>query len=126
MKGFEDLEVWEEGRNFRKAISELIKTFPKYEQTSLSLQLRSASRAFTLKIAEGYGRFYYHDNIQICQYAQSSLEECKDLLYVAFDEGYIGQQTLDELFVQRKKCHDLLAYYMAWMKRQKERQKTVL
>jgi four helix bundle protein len=123
MKGFEDLEVWQEGRDLRKTISELIKTFPKHEQTGLSCQIRIASRSFTSRIAEGYGRFYFQESFQISQYAQSSLEECKDHLYIAFDEGYIDQQKLDELLVQHKKCQNALANYIAWIKRQRERQK---
>jgi hypothetical protein len=36
MKGFEDLEAWKEGREFKKIVSKLIKTFPKNEQFELS------------------------------------------------------------------------------------------
>jgi len=120
MKGFEELEAWKEGRNFRKSISGLIKTFPKHEQFELSSQLRRASRSITANIAEGYGRFHYQENIQFCRHSRGSLEECKDHLYTAFDEEYIDQQKLDELFEQHKKCISLLNGYIAWLKKQKD------
>lgn len=121
MKGFEDLEAWKEGREFKKIISKIIKTFPKNEQFELSNQLRRASRSVTANIAEGYGRFHYQENIQFCRHARGSLEECKDHLYTAFDEEYINQQELDELFVQHKKCISLLNGYIEWLKKQKDK-----
>jgi four helix bundle protein len=120
MKGFEELEAWKEGRVFRKKIAELIKTFPKHEQFDLSSQLRRASRSVTANIAEGYGRFHYQENIQFCRHSRGSLEECKDHLYTVFDEGYIDQNQLDELFEQHKKCISLLNGYIAWLKKQKD------
>lgn len=120
MKGFEELEAWKEGRNFRKSISVLIKTFPKHEQFDLSNQLRRASRSVTANIAEGYGRFHYQENIQFCRHSRGSLEECKDHLYTAFDEEYIDQNQLDELFEQHKRCISLLNGYIAWLKKQKD------
>ena len=121
MKGFEDLEAWKEGRNFKKTISALIKTFPKSEQYELSNQLRRASRSVTANIAEGYGRYHYQENIQFCRHSRGSLEECKDHLYTAFDEEYIDQQKLDELFVIHKKCISLLNGYIEWLKKQKDK-----
>jgi four helix bundle protein len=121
MKGFEDLEAWKEGREFKKIISKLIKTFPKSEQFELSNQLRRASRSVTANIAERYGRFHYQENIQFCRHARGSLEECKDHLYTAFDEEYINQQELDELFIQHKKCISLLNGYIEWLKKQKDK-----
>ena len=120
MKGFEELEAWKEGRIFRKIISELIKTFPKHEQFDLSQQLRRASRSITANIAEGYGRFHYQENIQFSRQSRGSLEECKDHLYTAFDEGYIDQQKMDTLFEQHRKCISLLNGYIAWLKKQKD------
>ena len=122
MKGFEELDVWKEGRVFRIAVSQMIKTLPKHEQFDLVSQLRRASRSVTANIAEGYGRFHYQENIQFCRQSRGSLEECKDHLYTAFDDGYIDQQKLDELFVQHKKCIALLNGYIEWLKKQKEKQ----
>jgi len=120
MKGFEELEAWKEGRIFRKQISELIKTLPKHEQFDLSSQLKRASRSVTANIAEGYGRFHYQENIQFCRHSRGSLEECKDHLYTAFDDEYISQEKLNELFEQHKKCISLLNGYIAWLKKQKD------
>ncbi|MCW3127941.1 MAG: hypothetical protein JWO03_3599 [Bacteroidetes bacterium] len=121
MKGFEDLEAWKEGRIFKKTIAALVKKLPKHEQYDLASQLRRASRSVTANIAEGYGRFHYQENIQFCRHSRGSLEECKDHLYTAFDEEYIDQQQLDELFSQHKKCISLLNGYIEWLKKQKDK-----
>ncbi|MCK4572471.1 four helix bundle protein, partial [candidate division WOR-3 bacterium] len=60
---FEDLEVWQRGRELRREISNLAKTFPKEESYLLTNQMIRASRSVTANISEGYGRFHYQENI---------------------------------------------------------------
>jgi len=92
----EKLDVWKEGRKFRKRISELTKQFPESEKYKLTDQMIRASRSFTANIAEGYGRFHYQENIQFCRQARGSLFEIFDHLTVALDEGYIKIEELEE------------------------------
>jgi len=46
----ENLDVWKEGRKFRKRISALIKKFPEFEKYKLTDQMIRASRSFTANI----------------------------------------------------------------------------
>ncbi|MFN8287376.1 MAG: four helix bundle protein [Chitinophagales bacterium] len=119
MAGFEDLKVWQECRKFRIEISTLTKAFSKDELYQLVSQLRRASRSVTANIAEGYGRYHYQENIQFCRQARGSLEEVKDHLYVAFDENYISQEKLNELFALHKQCISMLNGYIDWLQNQK-------
>lgn len=61
---FTDLEVYKECRQLRISISNLIKTnFPLEEKYKLSDQIIRSSRSVTACIVEGFGRFYYKENI---------------------------------------------------------------
>ncbi len=64
---FEDLEIWQLARNFRKEISTLVKTFPSEEKYRLTDQMIRSSRSVTANIAEGYGRYHFQENIQFCR-----------------------------------------------------------
>ena len=89
---FEDLEIWQRGRDLRNEVSDLANDFPKTEQYSLVAQMNRAARSVTANIAEGYGRYHYQENVQFCRQARGSLFELLDHFTVALDEGYIAEQ----------------------------------
>ena len=60
-KALDELEVWKKARVFRNRISVLVKTFPSNEQFKLVDQIVRSSRSVTAHIAEGHGRFHYHE-----------------------------------------------------------------
>lgn len=64
MRNIENLECWKSARILRNTISNLVKRFPVDEKYRLTDQMYRASRSVTNNIAEGYGRFYYQENIQ--------------------------------------------------------------
>ena len=110
----ENLDIWNEGRNFRKKISKLTKQFPEFEKYRLTDQMLRASRSVTANIAEGYGRFHYQENIQFCRQARGSLFELFEHLTVAFDEGYINADELEDykkhLFLLIKMLNGYIKY----------------
>lgn len=75
LRTFEDLEVWKKGRDVRLFVQDVVKKFPAEEKFALSLQIRKSSRSITNNIAEGYGRFFYQENIQFCRISRGSLTE---------------------------------------------------
>ncbi len=94
---FEDLEIWQMARDFRKEISMLTKTFPPEEKYRLNDQMVRASRSVTANIAEGYGRYHYQENIQFCRQARGSLYEIIDHLTLSLDEDYITKDCFEDL-----------------------------
>ncbi len=97
LRTFEDLEVWKLGRQLRKDISLLVKSFPVEEKYRLTDQIIRASRSVTNNIAEGYGRYHFQENIQFCRQSRGSLNEIIDHLIVAYDEKYIDDIILSKL-----------------------------
>jgi four helix bundle protein len=112
--------VWQECRKFRIEISKTVKLFPASELFELTRQIKRSSRSVTANISEGYGRYHYQENIQFCRQARGSLEETKDHLYTAFDEEYILEEQLNELFSMHKQCISMLNGYIDWLEKQKK------
>ena len=77
-KTFEDLQVYEAGREFRKRIYGLVKQMPPKEEYNLAIQMRRAALSLTNNIAEGHGRYHYQENMQFLRQSRGSLEEIID------------------------------------------------
>lgn len=117
---FTDLEVWKKARVLRKSISTLTQKFPADEKFKLTDQIKRSSRSITANIAEGYGRFHYQENIQFCRVARGSLTETLDHLIVAFDEGYIDEQTLKNYESQLTEVKKILNGYIKYLAKAKQ------
>ena len=90
VRDFKDLEVWRTGRELRHELYRLAKALPDIEKFGLASQIRRAAISVTANIAEGYGRFGYQENAQMCRQARGSLYELRDHLTTCVDEGYLG------------------------------------
>lgn len=89
IKDFKDLDVWKAAREFRHEMYKLAKALPEIERFGLGNQIRRAASSVTANIAEGFGRFGYQENAQMCRQARGSLYELRDHLTACVDEGYI-------------------------------------
>lgn len=119
LRTFEDLEVWKKGREVRIFVQGVVKKFPADEKFALTLQIRKSSRSITNNIAEGYGRFFYQENIQFCRISRGSLTETLDHMIVAFDEKYIDDAELNEFRVLHDDCLRLLNGYISYLQKAK-------
>ena len=103
IKDFTDLKVWQAARELRQEIYKLTRTMPAVEKFALANQLRRAAVSVTANIAEDFGRFSYHENIQFCRQARGSVYEVRDHLTTCADEGYLPAteaKRLDILYQQ--------------------------
>jgi four helix bundle protein len=116
---FEDLEVWKKSRDLRIFVKKLTLKFPNEEKYVLGNQVLRSSRSIGNNIAEGYGRYFYQENIQFCRIARGSLEETLDHLIIAFDEGYISTQDLTDFRSLHNDCLKLLNGYISYLKKAK-------
>ena len=97
IKDFKDLEVWKAARNLRHEMYKLAKALPDIEKFGLASQIRRAAISVTANIAEGFGRFGYQENAQMCRQARGSLYELRDHLTTCQDEGYAKAEEIDRL-----------------------------
>ena len=116
---FEDLEVWKKSRDLRIFVKKLTLKFPNEEKYVLGNQVLRSSRSIGNNIAEGYGRYFYQENIQFCRIARGSLEETLDHLIIAFDQGYISTQDLTDFRSLHNDCLKLLNGYISYLKKAK-------
>ncbi|MFP4023419.1 MAG: four helix bundle protein [Thiohalospira sp.] len=69
-------------------------------------------------IAEGYGRYFYKENIQFCYYARGSLLETKVWIMKASRRSLLNQETKSELSVIVDELLIKLNGYINYLKKQ--------
>lgn len=79
-----------------------------------------AARSTTRKIAEGFGRFYYQENIQFCRIARGSLFEIMDYAITLKEENYITNETYSEGRQKIDYAIKILNGYVLYLQKQKE------
>jgi four helix bundle protein len=94
---FEDLEVWQEARRLNREVYRITRRFPAAEQFGLAAQLRRASVSVSSNIAEGSGRNSDRDFAHFLENAYGSLMEVASQLFLAFDEEYVDEATLNAI-----------------------------
>lgn len=119
IRSIEDLEVWKKAREVRPFVQKMVKNFPAEEKYALAIQIRKSSRSITNNIAEGYGRFFYQENIQFCRNSRGSLTETLDHMIVAFDEEYIPESELAKFRVLHDDCLKLPNGYINYLQKVK-------
>ena len=83
IRDFQDLEVWQRGRQLVLMTYVLTDSFPASELHGLTSQMRRAAVSVPANIAEGFGRYHYMDRVKFFLNARGSLHELKSHLLLA-------------------------------------------
>ena len=113
---FEDLEVYQVAREFRKAMYRVAKRLPQEEKFGLTSQIRRAAVSLTNNIAEGHGRFHFLEQIKFMLQSRGSLEELLDDLNVCEDEAYLPIQETESLRQEGWRVHKLINGYVRFLR----------
>ena len=89
VKSFEDLEVWQIGRDLVAKVYSLTASLPESETFGLIAQIKRAALSVPANIAEGFGRYHYMDKARFYLNARGSLYELKSHLLIARDLRYL-------------------------------------
>ncbi|MBI2175020.1 MAG: four helix bundle protein [Candidatus Omnitrophica bacterium] len=92
IKYFEDLEVWKEARQLARRVYQITQDTAFSRDFGLRDQIRRAAVSVMSNIAEGFERGGYQEFTQFLYVARGSCGEVRSQLYVALDQGYIGQR----------------------------------
>lgn len=123
IRDFTDLDAWKIARKLRSEIYGVCKTLPKDESYALGSQMKRAAISVTAKIAEGYGRYSFQENIQFCWQSRASAYELRDHCTTALDAGYISGKAFEDLNGLSLSVIKLLNGYIRATKSRKEKLK---
>jgi len=113
---FEDLEVYQVARKFRKAMYRVGRRLPEIEKFALASQIRRAAVSLTNNIAEGHGRFHFLEQIKFMLQARGSLEELFDDLNVCIDENYFPVEQIEKSKSDGWRVHRLINGYIRFLR----------
>ena len=113
---FEDLEVYQAAREFRKAMYRVARRLPEIEKFGLAAQIRDAAVSLTNNIAEGHGRFHFLDQIKFMLNSRGSLEELLDDLNACLDENYLPAEEVETLKSDGWRVHKLINGYIRFVR----------
>ena len=122
---FEDLELYQVAREFRKAMYRLARQLPEFEKFGLTSQVRRAALSLTNNIAEGHGRYHYLDQIKFTLQSRGSLEELIDDLNACQDEQYASTEQIASLKAEGWRVRQLIDGYIRYLRQQKKASSTV-
>ena len=111
---FEDLEVYQVARGFRKAMYRVAKRLPEEEKFALASQIRRAAVSLTNNIAEGH--FHFLEQIKFILHARGSLEELLDDLNVCTGENYLPEDEIQKLKSEGWRTHKLINGYIRFLR----------
>ena len=113
---FEDLDVYQVAREFRRAMYQLAKRLPDEEKFGLVSQIRRAAVAPTNNIAEGHGRFHFLDQIKFLLHSRGSLEELLDDLNVCEDETFLPIEEIESFTKHGWRVRKLINGYVRFLR----------
>jgi four helix bundle protein len=117
-EGLERLETWCKAKDFAlRVYREILPLLPTEEKWGLNQQLRRAAQSIPANIAEGYGRYYYQDNIRFLYIARGSLEETLSHLVLSTELGYLPKPISETLLKDGEEIVRLINGYIAYLKR---------
>jgi len=121
VQGLNRLEVWRRAKDFAlKIYREVLPLLPTEEKWALNQQIRRSSTSVSANIAEGYGRFYYQDNVRFCYIARGSLQETLSHLMFCHEAGFVPAEIYEPLEKEGEEIGKMLNGYIAYIKKSKQ------
>ena len=116
---FENLEVYQVAREFRKKMYAVTRDLPEFEKFELTSQVRRAAVSLTNNIAEGHGRYHFADQVRFFLAARGSLQELVDDLNISEDEKYLETDKISELKNEAWRVLGLINGYLRYLRDRK-------
>lgn len=104
MKTFRDLKVWHKAHQIVLKIYKITKNFPTEEKFGLTAQIRRSASSIPTNIVEGFKRRSKKEYAYFLNLADSSLEETKYQIILAFDLKYITETDFKQL---EESCNEI-------------------
>ena len=120
VQGLKRLQVWVRTKDFAITVyKKVLPLMPPEEKWALKQQIRRSSVSVSANIAEGYGRYYFQENVRFCYIARGSLEETLSNLVFSHEVGYIPKEIYQKLEKEGEELGRMLNGYIAYLKKSK-------
>lgn len=96
---FKNIKVWQKAHEMVLNIYKITEKFPSAEKYGLMPQLRRSAASVSTNIVEGYKRKSDKDFAHFLNIADSSLEETKYHLLLAFDLKYLSKKDYEAISI---------------------------
>jgi four helix bundle protein len=123
---FEDLEVYQVAREFRKRMYGVTRRLPDFEKFELASRTRRAAVSLTNNIAEGHGRYYFAEQVRFSLGARGSLQELVDDLNVCDDEKSLEIDEVETLKKEGWRVLGLINGYLRYLRDRKADKRPVI
>jgi len=97
MNQIEELDIYQIAGRLADSVWDLCSGWESFSKKTLGSQLCRAADSIPANIAEGFGRFFYKENLRFLYFARGSLEETRNWLLRAWNRRLIKQGQFDEL-----------------------------
>jgi four helix bundle protein len=123
---FEDLEVYQVAREFRKKMYGVTRQLPSFEKFELASQMRRGAVSLTNNMAEGHGRYHFADQVRFFLGSRGSLQELVDDLNVCADEKYLETDKVEALKNEAWRVLGLINGYLRYLRDRKAGERSVI
>jgi|SRR5581483_6606413 len=112
---FMELNTWKVSHQLMLDVYSFCKLLPGDEKYGRISQIKRSSASVPANIAEGYGRYYYLENVQFCRKARGSLYETKNHLVAVGDLKQAPKDECNRLIKDCDKVRRLLNGYIRYL-----------
>jgi four helix bundle protein len=118
--GLERLNIWVKAKKLAvDAYTKIIPLLPNEEKWGLAIQIKRSVTSISANIAEGYGRYYYQDNIRFCYNARGSLEETISHIILVSELGLIPADVKSDFIEDADILLKQINGYIAYLRKSK-------
>jgi four helix bundle protein len=111
---FEDLEIWQLGREICQLVWNLFETTSLGKNYELRNQMNRSSGSIMDNISEGFERNGRREFINFLSYSKGSCGELRSQLYRALDRNHISKEEFEQLkdktIIESKKIGAFMSY----------------
>jgi len=113
---YRKLLVWQKSMAFVTKVYTKTKSFPSEELYALTSQIKRSAISIPSNIAEGYGRDEKKDYLKFLNIALSSLFELQTQIEIAYNLGYINENSFTELYEDSREIERMLSSFIKQIK----------
>ena len=91
----EEIQTYQLAMDLGERVWDIVDKWNYFAKDTIGKQLIRAADSVAANISEGYGRFFYKENKQLCYYSRGSLYETKTWLTKAHNRKLIMDEDFD-------------------------------